>query len=175
MSLAALAGGLAMGTAMFLTFRLVGFGDGDGLLLDPRTQSAKLIAVWTTLPPRPRIIENPLLMQAGFFVLAWIHAAFYRSVSRAWPAGVLPRGLRLSGLIFLFTYLFWEFFTPFNLLGEPVMLVALELLFWGVVALAEGFAIAGVLEGAARASADGRVVEEEKADAAGPRIEAPRS
>lgn len=144
---ASIAGGLAMGLAMFLTFHLLGFGlDGNGILLDPRTQSAKLIAVWTSMLPKPRIIESPVSMQAGFIVLAAIHAAFYRSVAAAWPAGVLPRGLRLSGMLFGLTFLFWEFFTPFNLFGEPPGLIAIELLFWGFVALAEGFAIVSVVE-----------------------------
>lgn len=44
------------------------------------------------------------------------------------------------------TYLFWEFFTPFNQFGEPLPLIALELSFWLAVALAEGFAIAAVME-----------------------------
>lgn len=49
-------------------------------------------------------------------------------------------------LLFVMTFLFWEFFTPFNQFGEPVPLIALELTFWGVIALAEGFALAGVFE-----------------------------
>lgn len=147
MGTASVAGGLAMGITMFLTFRLVGFGsEGDGVLLDPATQSAKLIAVWTSLEPKPRIIHEPLLMQAGFIVLAAIHAAVYKSVAAAWPPGLVPRGLRFSALLFGCTFLFWEFFTPFNLFGEPLPLIGLELLFWSGVALAEGFAIAAVLE-----------------------------
>ena len=48
--LAGVAGGFAMNVAMMLTFRLIGFGiDGDGILLDPRVQSSKLIAVWTEI------------------------------------------------------------------------------------------------------------------------------
>lgn len=146
MLLASVAGGLAMGLSMFLTFRLIGFGNGDGVLLDPATQSAKLIAVWTRLEPRPRIIVSPLLMQAGFILLAALHAALYKSISGAWPPGVLRRGLRFSALLYAVAYVFWEFFTPFNLLGEPLPLVALELLFWAVVAAAEGFTIAALLE-----------------------------
>lgn len=147
MVLASVAGGTAMGLAMFLTFRCLGFGpDGDGILLDPRIQSAKLIAVWTSMLPKPRIIESPVSMQAGFIVLAAIHAAVYRSVAAAWPSGILPRGLRLSGMLFGMTFLFWEFFTPFNLFGEPLGLIAIELVFWGIVALSEGFAIVSVVE-----------------------------
>ena len=42
--------------------------------------------------------------------------------------------------------MFWEFFTPFNQFGEPLPLVALELGFWAIIALAEAFVIAAILE-----------------------------
>jgi hypothetical protein len=44
------------------------------------------------------------------------------------------------------TFLFWEFFTPFNQLGEPLGLIALELVFWALIALADGFAISAIME-----------------------------
>lgn len=52
----------------------------------------------------------------------------------------------MAGLLFFMTFVFWEFFTPFNQLGEPPQLIALELLFWGLIAVAEAFAIAAVME-----------------------------
>ena len=56
------------------------------------------------------------------------------------------RAWRLAGLVFLLSFLFWEFFTPFNQLGEPLSLIALELTFWAAIALAEAYAIALVSE-----------------------------
>lgn len=44
------------------------------------------------------------------------------------------------------SFLFWEFFTPFNQFGEPLPLIALELGFWAAIALAEAYAIALVSE-----------------------------
>jgi hypothetical protein len=44
------------------------------------------------------------------------------------------------------SFLFWEFFTPFNQFGEPLSLLALELSFWAVIAVAEGLVIAGIIE-----------------------------
>jgi hypothetical protein len=43
------------------------------------------------------------------------------------------------------SYLFFEFVGPFNLLGEPLALVALELSFWALAALAEAFVIVWIL------------------------------
>lgn len=44
------------------------------------------------------------------------------------------------------TFFFWEFFTPFNQFGEPLRLVAPGLFFWALIAIAEAFAIAIVME-----------------------------
>jgi hypothetical protein len=57
----------------------------------------------------------------------------------------LNQGLQFSGLVFVMTFLFWEFFTPFNLFGEPWQLIALELVFWACIALADGLAIAAII------------------------------
>jgi hypothetical protein len=60
-------------------------------------------------------------------------------VARAW---------RLAALIFFLSFLFWEFFTPFNQFGEPLPLIALQLLFWVIIAVAESLVIANLMESA---------------------------
>lgn len=143
----AAAGWGAFNVAMFFTFRLIGFGvDGHGVLLNPETQSAKLIAVWTKLEPLPLVVAKPHVIVLGLYAFAFMQAVTYRLLSPAWPAGIRPRALRLAVLRFVLTFLFWEFFTPFNQLGEPLPLIAVELSFWAVVALAEAFAIAAAAE-----------------------------
>ena len=132
---------------MLLTFRLIGFGgDGHGVLLNPQAQSAKLIAVWTQIEPLPLIVAKPQIIILGLFGFAFLQALTYRLLSPAWPQGIVVRALRLAALRFTLTFLFWEFFTPFNQFGEPLPLIGLELVFWAVVALAESFAIAGTAE-----------------------------
>lgn len=145
--IAGLAGGMAMNIAMLLTFRTLGFGwDGKGILLTSSMQSEKLIAVWTKIEPLPLVVNTPLPIILGLMLFGIVHAFIYRSVASAWPAGFMPRGMRMSGLIFLMTYLFWEFFTPFNQFGEPLQLIALELSFWALIAVAEGAVIAWIIE-----------------------------
>lgn len=145
--MAGLAGGLALNIAMLLTFRLLGFGwDGSGILLDPSVQSRKLIAVWTEIEPLPLVVSNPIPILGGLMLFGIGHAFVYRWLSPAWPPGVVRRAIRLAALVFFLVYLFWEFFTPFNQFGEPLLLVGLELVFWAVIALAEAFAIAAVME-----------------------------
>jgi hypothetical protein len=145
--LAGLAGGLALNIAMLLTFRLIGFGwSGDGVLLDPDIQSQKLIAVWTQIEPLPMVVSNPGPILGGLVIFGLVHAFIYRWLSKGWPPGIVARALRFALLLFVLTYVFWEFFTPFNQFGEPVALIALELTFWALIALAEAFAIAAVME-----------------------------
>jgi hypothetical protein len=82
----------------------------------------------------------------GIFFFGIVHAYIYRWISPAWPRGFVNRALYFSLLVFVMTFVFWEFFTPFNQFGEPVGLIAIELGFWAVIALADGLAIAGIME-----------------------------
>lgn len=144
---AGLTGGLAMNLVMLLTFRAIGFGwNGHGILLTSPRQSKKLIAVWTQLEPLPLVVANPAPIIVGLLLFGVGHAFVYKWLSAAWPKGIAPRALRLAGLLFFMTFLFWEFFTPFNIFGEPLPLVALELSFWALIAVADAFAIAFVME-----------------------------
>lgn len=148
---AGLAGGITLNVVMLLTFRLLGFGwNGGGMLLASPMQSGKLIAVWTQLEPLPKIVAAPAPMMIGLVLFGLAHAAIYDWLAPHWPVGIAPRALRFAGLNFVLAYLFWEFFTPFNLFGEPIALVAIELIFWFVVAAAEAFVIAAIIERARR-------------------------
>jgi hypothetical protein len=145
--LAGISGGFAMNLAMLLTFRLIGFGwSGKGILLNPDVQSRKLIAVWTEIEPLPLVVNNPAPIIIGIILFGIIHAFIYRWISPAWPEGIVARGIRMSILIFLLVFSFWEFFTPFNQYGEPLPLIGLELFFWAIIALADGFVIAFIIE-----------------------------
>jgi membrane associated rhomboid family serine protease len=136
-----------MNLAMLLTFRLIGFGvHGDAFLLNPAIQSEKLIAVWTEIEPLPLVVDRPAPIVVGILLFGVIHAYLYRWISPAWPTGTVKRALSLALLVFLLSFVFWEFFTPFNQFGEPLGLIAIELCFWAVIALADGFAIAAIME-----------------------------
>jgi len=145
--LAGVAGGVTLNLAMLLTFRLLGFGwQGGGILLKPGVQSDKLIAVWTRLEPLPLVVANPAPVVAGLMLFGLGHAFIYRWLAPGWPPGIMARAWRLAALVFFLSFLFWEFFTPFNQFGEPWPLIGLELLFWAAIALAEGMVMAVVFE-----------------------------
>ena len=139
--------GFAMNLVMLITFRFIGFGvDGDGFLLDPSLQSKKLIAVWTEIEPLPLVVNQPVPIILGIVLFGITQAYIYRWVCPAWPAGIAKRGFSFALLVFVMTFLFWEFFTPFNLFGEPIGLLFVELLFWALIALAAGFSLSAIME-----------------------------
>lgn len=145
--LAGLAGGIALNVAMLLTFRLFGFGwTGGGILLDPSIHSSKLIAVWTQIEPLPLVVASPAPIILGLVLFGIGHAFIYQWLSPSWPPGIKARALRLAALVFVLSFLFWEFFTPFNQLGKPLPLIALELIFWAVIAISEALAITTAFE-----------------------------
>jgi hypothetical protein len=106
----------------------------------------KLIAVWTTIAPLPLIVTYPLAMVLGVVGLGVGHAFVYRWLAPAWPPGILRRALRMAALLYLLSSVCFEFFAPFNLLREPVPLVAVELAGWALVAAAEGVALPWLIE-----------------------------
>lgn len=150
--IAGLAGGAVLNLVMVLTFRLIGFGwNGGEILLDPSIQSKKLIAVWTQIEPIPLIVSHPPPIIIGLMLFGMGHAFVYRWLSPLWPSGITARAIRLAALVFFLSFVFWEFFTPFNQFGEPFLLIGLELAFWAVIAIAEALVIASVTDSRAKA------------------------
>ena len=144
--LAGIAGGVAMNLTMLLTFRLLGFGwNGEGILIRSSLQSKKLIAVWTELEPVPLVVNTPAPIIIGIVGFGVIHAYLFRGLSTAFSGGRIKQGLKFAGLVFVMTSLFWEFFTPFNLFGEPLPLIALELVFWACIAASDGLVLAAMI------------------------------
>jgi hypothetical protein len=132
---------------MMLTFGFIGFGvNGGGILLDSSIQSKKLIAVWTELEPLPLVVNRPAPIVLGIIAFGIAHAYLYRWLCSAWPTGIAKRGFSFALLVFVMTFVFWEFFTPFNQFGEPIRLIAVQLVFWALIALADGLVISAIME-----------------------------
>ncbi|MFI5909375.1 hypothetical protein [Dactylosporangium sp. NPDC051541] len=140
--IAGVAGGLAFIVSNVLTFGVLGGSrrGQQGLLFDPDTQHPKVITVWKTLEPLPRIIETPALILAGLLMFGIGYAFLYRSIATAWQRGLHRHSLRLAIIVWLATA-FAEFMGPFNVLHEPAPLAALSLGFWAFSALAETYVL----------------------------------
>jgi len=139
---AGIAGGLAFIILTFVTFVLIGHGP----LSNPGLQSPKVLAVLNELEPLPLFATKPHVIFLGYLLFSISHALLFRSVADAWPEGAAPRIWRLALVGWSLSYLFFEFLGPFNLLGEPLGLVALELCFWAAAALVESAVIVLILQ-----------------------------
>jgi hypothetical protein len=149
-------GGTVFNIVGFLTFVLIGTGlDNSGPLLDSGLQSRKVIAVWTTMQPLPKFQTAPMAILAIYMLLGAGYALLFRSVERAWPKGFAQRTARLGSTIWGLSCVFFELLGPFNLLGEPLALVGLELAFWGLMALAAAAVIVAFVDGRAKTGQDG--------------------
>ncbi len=136
-------GGLAGSLAVFILFCLIGF-EHWGILINPQYQSPKLIKVWTEIEPMPLAVNHPGIITLGFVILSILHAFVFATIRQGIPGEGLRKGIVFGLMIWLFSYVFFEFFTPWNMFGEPVYLVGLELIFWIGVTLSEGIVIAKV-------------------------------
>ena len=145
---AGIAGSVVFSLGTYVTFALIGSGldQHSGPLFNPSSQSAKFIAVWTQIEPLPLFETKPQLILLGYVLFCVGHAFLFRSVAAAWPRTIASRAWRLALVTWSLSYVFFEFLGPFNLLGEPPALVALELVFWATAALAEAAAVVAVLE-----------------------------
>jgi hypothetical protein len=144
--LAGAAAGVAFSLVNFLTFGLLGGSHRGqtGLLFNPATQSAKVIAVYKTIEPLPLIVTRPYIVLAGFVVFAVGTALLYRSIAAAWPARRVAHVWRLAMTLWVMSALFFEFLGPFNLLHEPFRVQVWELLFWALSCTTEAVVIVGL-------------------------------
>jgi hypothetical protein len=116
-----------------LTFYVLGIL--PGILFNPAFQSPKVLAVMLTLEPLPVMQRAPYIIVAGWSVIIVGYAFLFNHISVLWPQSYWTRLWRLTFIIWFFSLLFFEFQGPYNLLGEPLPLLALEMLFWAICAL----------------------------------------
>jgi hypothetical protein len=126
-----IAGGLAWQLGM-----LVFFGPAQAILADPELQSGKFNAVFQSITPLPRTAGQPMLLLAGLIGISLIYAAAHDAI-RAALSGTLTRRAIKFGLILWAVMVPWfEFYLPWDVMGEPFPLVLLECLCWfGVMQL----------------------------------------
>lgn len=137
------AGGLAFAAAMIVS-NVLFFQLGSTVLFDPSLQSTKVISVLFEQEPLPLMFTNgPLYMLLGTLI-GVVHGLVFVYLLPAFPQSVFKRGLAYSGILWLLMVLYFEFHTPFNMFGEPIQLVALELVLWVPVVLIEGVLLSTV-------------------------------
>jgi hypothetical protein len=121
----------------------ISFAPAQVILADPARQSPKLLAAFFTMAPPPRI-DSP----GEFLVLVLILGAFLAAgywLSRGAPdRSVWRQGVRFGALAWLVGVPWFELYLPWNVLHEPMALVLLEAICWGVTLTCCGIAMAFV-------------------------------
>lgn len=135
-------GGLG-GAIAFVVANLVSnvlfFQLGADVLFDPAWQSDKVLAVLFEMKPRPLMFSNGLLYLAISAGIGTVHGIVFAYIEPALPREhPIKRGAAFAAILWALMALYFEFHAPFNMFGEPILLVVLELLFWVVVLLTEG-------------------------------------
>lgn len=119
-------------------------GVSGGILFNPQLQSPKLIAVWREIAPLPLIVSNPGAFHVGIAILGIIHALVYAMIRDGLPGEGLRKGVSFGFILWTLQATFFEYFTPFNLFGEPPTLVLFQLVLWVPVTQVEGLIIAAI-------------------------------
>ena len=137
-AIAGLLGGVAWVVGLMLFF-----GPAQVILGDASLQSAKFLAVFTS-EPLPRVATAPWLMLVGVLAIGIVWGLVYVSLAAAWSGAWWRRGLRFGVVGWALMVPWFEFYLPWNAMGEPIALVALEGACWAAVLLLVGVTIAGV-------------------------------
>jgi len=111
------------------------------ILFDSTVQSATLMAAWAnSFLPRPTFA-------AIYVILATVYGLMYHYSEKSLPGEGWKKGAYF-GLLFVFLghWIFHEFTTAYNLFGEPLHLLALELVFLATASAVQGIVIQKVYE-----------------------------
>jgi hypothetical protein len=140
--IAGLAGGLAWICALLLTF-----GPAQAILANPEYQSQKFLYVMGQLEPLPHSAGAGWILPAGLLVMGVIYGIVYHFIRRSFPEkSWWKKGLGFGLVAWALMVPWFEFYLPWNVMHEPVLLVVLEMVLWLVVLLIVGTAIASVYE-----------------------------
>ncbi len=137
---AAIGGAVGFTTAAFIGF-VVLFALAAPLLFDPAIQSAKFIAVWQTLQPLPLLVTNPFLFLGGTAIIGVGHGLVFAGIVKGLPEPILKRGFVFGLVVWALLFIFLVYFTPFNLLGAPLVLASMVIASFFFVAQVEGLII----------------------------------
>jgi hypothetical protein len=96
------------------------------------------------MEPLPLMFTNGPLYMAIAAGIGAVHGLVFLWIEPALPRGIVRRGASFAVILWALMALYFEFHTPFNMFGEPPVLVAVELAFWIVVTLVQGLVLSAI-------------------------------
>ena len=139
---AGMAAGIVFSILYTFLFGFIGYGQfgGPGILLG-YGQSQKFIDAFKTTEPLPLEPSGLIVLLIGNIILGIVFSAVYGWALKDLPGDSFGRGINLGIVLWALIALWSALFTNFNLLGEPLYLTLVELIFWLVLFLIEGIII----------------------------------
>ena len=138
------AAGIAGGIGIFvatLVSQVLFFQLGQEILFQSDQQSDKLIAVITQMEPLPVMKTDPGVYLTISVFIGALHGGVFAYIRDSLPEHTIKSGLAFGGILWVLMALYFEFHAPFNMFGEPLPLLGLELCFWVIVVSVEGVLI----------------------------------
>jgi len=124
--------GVVAAVVWFAGMQIV-FGPAQGILANPEYQSQKFLTVFTQLEPLPKIAVQPFAFYLGFLFVGIAFSLGYHLVNRHMSGKKLRKGLLFGFVAWLLMIPWFEFYLPWNVMHEPVLLVFFEMILWLVV------------------------------------------
>jgi hypothetical protein len=140
--IAGLAGGLVWISTMILFF-----GPAQAILANPEYQSQKFLSVMGQLDPLPYTTGAWWILPLGLLTIGVLYGIVYHFIRKAFLGKPWwKKGLQFGLITWVLMVPWFEFYLPWNVMHEPVMLVAFEMVLWLGVLLMVGITIAIVYE-----------------------------
>lgn len=132
--------GIAGGVAWIVGMKLF-FGPAQSILADPQLQSSKFRAVMEQMDPLPRMAGNMWIIIVGLLFIGIIYAIVFSCIENGMTGTYFKKGIKFGLLSWALMVPWFEFYLPWNVMHEPLLLVLLEVLCWIGVMLLVGISI----------------------------------
>lgn len=121
------------------------YSGAQSILGNTEYQSSKFIKTFTEYEPLPLMATDPSVVWKGLLVAGLLAAIAFAIVNRNLEGGWLKRGVIFGMIHWLLMTPWFEFYLPYNVMHEPILLVVLEGLLWLGVLLTLSFFMSFVL------------------------------
>lgn len=108
------------------------------ILADPTHQSSKFLKSFVEYQPLPRMVEDSSIVWKGLIIIGALLALAFLIVNPGLKGGWVKRGLLFGLLHWMIMVPWFEFYLPYNVMREPLMLVSFEAILWLGLALTVG-------------------------------------
>lgn len=125
---------------VWFSVMLLLFSPAQQFLANPAYQSQKFLDVFTKLEPLPKMIIQPTAFYVGFLIVGLAFSFAYHLVARWMPGKNAQKAMLFGFIAWLLMNPWFEFYLPWNVMHEPLLLVLLEMILWLGVLMSVSFA-----------------------------------